>query len=524
MQLFVNGVSQGSQTSTNFIFTWPVTLGGGSNLVVAVGTKGGTNVSDSLTWIAPFGLVITSPLTSVVYLNSTNDTLQLSAAVTNSTGQVSIAWGQTSGPGTVTFGTSNALATTAGFSATGIYGVNVTASAGAVNSSAGISVVVGTNNFVTNGLLAWWKMDETSGTTAFDSSGNTRNSTLTGASFATGYLSNALQLAGSSSSYGSYSAADGNQVTLAAWVKANGNGGGSYPFIVGSPSYRFIFRFTGTDTSSVGFATWDQTNGDYDSGAGTISQGVWYHVVASFDRGSLTTPPVFYINGKKTVTATLATASGTPPPLSGTGYIGNRYDGARGWNGLIDDLRIYNRILSATEIQVLAAMPMTNLAPVVSAGTNQIILWPASASLNGSLADDGKPNPPGAVTTTWSEIAGPGTVAFANSNALVTTAGFSTKGIYLLRLVASDGQVMTSSEVSIAAVTTPVMAFQPFAGTFTLSWPADNIGWRLQTQTNSLNSGLGTNWTDVPGSAATNLLTVPFNSTNSSVFYRLIYP
>jgi hypothetical protein len=62
--------------------------------------------------------------------------------------------------------------------------------------------------------------------------------------------------------------------------------------------------------------------------------------------------------------------------------------------------------------------------------------------------------------------------------------------------------------------------FTASGGTLTLSWPADHIGWRLQTQTNSL----GTNWFDVPGSTATNTLARPIDLNNDSVFYRLIYP
>jgi hypothetical protein len=56
-----------------------------------------------------------------------------------------------------------------------------------------------------------------------------------------------------------------------------------------------------------------------------------------------------------------------------------------------------------------------------------------------------------------------------------------------------------------------------------LSWPTDHIGWTLQIQTNSLSNGLGTNWVDVGGSAATNEVLVPINPANGSVFLRLIY-
>jgi beta-galactosidase len=78
VELFVNGVSQGSRTSPNCIFTWPVKLAGGGNLVHAVGTMGATNVTDALTWFAPSGLAITNPAVSAVYLHSTNNALLLS--------------------------------------------------------------------------------------------------------------------------------------------------------------------------------------------------------------------------------------------------------------------------------------------------------------------------------------------------------------------------------------------------------------------------------------------------------------
>ena len=58
----------------------------------------------------------------------------------------------------------------------------------------------------------------------------------------------------------------------------------------------------------------------------------------------------------------------------------------------------------------------------------------------------------------------------------------------------------------------------------TLTWPADHTGWRLLTQTNSLTTGLGTNWVAVPGSASVNSVTNVINAGNGSVFYRLTYP
>ena len=55
-----------------------------------------------------------------------------------------------------------------------------------------------------------------------------------------------------------------------------------------------------------------------------------------------------------------------------------------------------------------------------------------------------------------------------------------------------------------------------------LAWPLTNTGWLLQFQTNTLKSGLSTNWQDVAGSTATNQIQVPLAITNGCWFYRLI--
>ncbi|HWF18033.1 MAG TPA: Ig-like domain-containing protein [Verrucomicrobiae bacterium] len=55
-----------------------------------------------------------------------------------------------------------------------------------------------------------------------------------------------------------------------------------------------------------------------------------------------------------------------------------------------------------------------------------------------------------------------------------------------------------------------------------ISWPT--IAGHLQAQTNNSTGGLGTNWVNVPGSAATNHVTVSINPSNGSVFYRLVVP
>ena len=57
-----------------------------------------------------------------------------------------------------------------------------------------------------------------------------------------------------------------------------------------------------------------------------------------------------------------------------------------------------------------------------------------------------------------------------------------------------------------------------------LTWPVDHTGWTLQAQTNSLSSGLGTNWVNVSVSTSVNSVTNPIAPASGSVFYRLVLP
>jgi hypothetical protein len=150
VELFLNGISQGSPTSTNCIFTWPVTLQSGTNTVQAIGAKGSTNATDSLIWIVPIlppAASITTPAFPTFYLNSTNVTVQLSATATdnqlNSPPALTTSWVQISGPGTVAFGNASALTTTATFSTNGVYLLNFQAIKGATVTSIPLTVVVG---------------------------------------------------------------------------------------------------------------------------------------------------------------------------------------------------------------------------------------------------------------------------------------------------------------------------------------------------------------------------------------------
>lgn len=68
------------------------------------------------------------------------------------------------------------------------------------------------------------------------------------------------------------------------------------------------------------------------------------------------------------------------------------------------------------------------------------------------------------------------------------------------------------------------ITFSVSGSTLSLSWPSDHLGWILQAQTNTLSTGLGTNWFDVPNSASVTSTNITIDVLNPSVFYRLRKP
>jgi hypothetical protein len=122
-----------------------------------------------------------------------------------------------------------------------------------------------------------------------------------------------------------------------------------------------------------------------------------------------------------------------------------------------------------------------NQAPTVNAGNDQTITLPAVANLDGTVSDDGLPNPPATVTTLWSKVSGPGTVVFGNVYAVDTTATFGQAGTYVLQLLADDSALQSTDTVTItvnaALVDTVASSETPVYGTVTGSY--------LDTQTSN---------------------------------------
>ena len=99
----------------------------------------------------------------------------------------------------------------------------------------------------------------------------------------------------------------------------------------------------------------------------------------------------------------------------------------------------------------------------------------------------------------------------------VTNLPTLTGNLYWTNNLAVNGSIAVVSPVNTSP---PPIILSFSGGVLSLSWPT-NAGWTLQTQTNSLSKGLGTNWVDVPGSTSITSTNITVNPALPTVFYRL---
>ena len=478
---------------------------------------------------------ITSPLVETVYLVNTNSLLVIEAAASddgqpNPPAALATTWSKVSGPGAVTFADSNAVNTTARFSANGTYVLRVTASDNQLAASDDLTVIVAPEAALAAGLQAYWKFNETAGTQALDSAGNGRNATLLGgARFAPGLFNNGLELDGLDD-VAAFTSMPLSQFTVTAWIRADSQGDSTTPRVLAMPGYNIrVRRDTASTTNAVALESMRSgTPGEWRSPGNVVSDGVWSHIAVTYDSASMTNSPVFYINGQLQQTSTRTTPVGTQNANTGTGYIGNAAALDRSWDGGIDEMRIYNRLLSATEVQQIAAGPPVNLAPVVDAGLAQSIALADLATLQGVVVDDGKPVPPGITTTHWGKVSGPGTVSFADETALETTATFSEGGVYVLRLFADDGEVKTADDGAITVIAPTVVsivATDALAAEAGGQGSAGSYGSFMVSRTGGLGSDLhvhlvigGTAVNGIDYFELTNVVVIPAGTASASFF------
>lgn len=286
-----------------------------------------------------------------------------------------------------------------------IDGVKQTTSSGGVTSNATYSAIGGgLSGFTTNGMLdeikiynyartpsqiawdynrgspvAWYKMDECQGTTIYNSAkdgnsnamgnngtltiGGSGNNTVVGTcatnpsawySGKDGKISSSMSFDGTDD----YISIPDNDLidfasdqdfTVAFWTKPSTTNPATAPAIVEKWSqtagYPYVFRLANS-MSAFQFARYDGTNNPSVFYTATILDR-WYHV-AGLKKGSTL---YLYVDGKLIGTTT-DTTSGTTTNASAL-CLGQRCNGVARYNGLVDDLRIYNYPLTEAQIETV---------------------------------------------------------------------------------------------------------------------------------------------------------------------------
>lgn len=204
--------------------------------------------------------------------------------------------------------------------------------------------------------MAAYSFNEGTGTTVHDSSGNNNTGALSAATWSTaGRYGSALSFDGSTSIVtvpDSPSLDLSSALTLEAWINppAASQGWQNVLFkeMPGNGAY-FLYR-SGYSAAPVGgiFTTAEQTV------LGTTGPplGAWTHLAFTYDG----TTERFYVNG---VLVSSHSVSGAVQVSNGVLHIGGDSVWGEHFQGLIDEIRIYNRALSASEIQTDMNSPIS---------------------------------------------------------------------------------------------------------------------------------------------------------------------
>jgi regulation of enolase protein 1 (concanavalin A-like superfamily) len=330
--------------------------------------------------------------------------------------------------------------------AAGTYTVNAVAvdNAGATGSSATATITV---SAATTGLFGAYGLNEGSGSSAADSSGRSAAGVITGATWVAGRYGQALSFDGNDAVLLADPGLTGS-FTVMGWLQTRSlytNGCGS--FLMKTSDYG-IEICAGTLMASVGSGTaftatvrqtW--TNADLNT---------WKHVAMTYDGTTVR----LYVGGVLAGSGTgTHQSNGNPLTVGRWSTPAVEY-----WNGLIDEVRLYNRALTLADIQTDRDTPIVggsaNQAPTVTLTApsgGETLIAPASIGLTANAAD------------------ADGTVArveFYNGAALLgsdTTAPYAltwagiAAGSYAIRAVAYDNAgASTSSATVTITVTAPV--------------------------------------------------------------------
>jgi len=196
---------------------------------------------------------------------------------------------------------------------------------------------------------AFWKFDENSGIMAFDSSSNDNDGTISGATWTSGKSGSALSFDGVNDyvSVGSDSSLNiVDAITIEAWVKTTSN---NEITVVGRGSsqsdHSFHFAVENGYPVFIFANGYSMTTGDLITGSKQVNDGIWHHIVGRFNGSTIE----IYVDGEydSGILKTTKPFSNNDIPTN-IGVLGGY---STYFDGTIDEVKIYARALTASEIQ-----------------------------------------------------------------------------------------------------------------------------------------------------------------------------
>jgi hypothetical protein len=219
------------------------------------------------------------------------------------------------------------------------------------------NVCIGTT--CATGLVAHYAFDQSSGTSAVDSSGNGANGTLVGgATFSSAVIGNGLNLAGAN---GYADLPDGllsavRDFTAAGWVRVRTDRNWQRIFDFGNSTSVNMFLTPHAATSgmaqTVRFAITTAGSGQEQrlNGTAILPVGVWKHVVVVLGAAG----GVLYVDGVQAGANSSMTLRPADLGATSNNWLGrSQYAADPYLDGEIDDFRFYSRALSAAEVAAL---------------------------------------------------------------------------------------------------------------------------------------------------------------------------